>query len=281
MDGDVPSHITPYYKVVRTLGTGSFGKVIEGVDVRTGKRVAIKLEDKSAEFPQLLYEARIMEKLGSYKGFPELYWFSTFHDWNILVMPLLGKSLEEERVTAGGSLPLDTVMEAGRQGLDRLRVLHEFGWSYRDIKPENFMWHTEHGKRVLYIIDFGLCKRMIYPGTSSHIAHRTGKTLTGTPRYASLRAHEGREQSRRDDLESFMYMLVYLIRGVLPWQRIKITHGALSDNNYGRIAEVKRSVAEEVLCEGLPKCFLKTLMHAKSLSFEDMPDYHYLGKLWS
>lgn len=279
----LPPSIATYYNVVRVLGTGSFGQVVEAADSRTGVRVAIKLEERDAKYPQLLYEARILEQLGRRQGFPELYWFNTYLDWNVLVMPLLGKSLEADRVQRGGTLPMDVIMDVAQQGFDRLRLLHKCGWAYRDVKPENFVWHVERGKRVLYLIDFGLCKRVIYPGTSDHIPKKTGKTLTGTPRYASIRSHTGLEQSRRDDLESFVYMLVYLAKGELPWQRLpKKVHGAaLSDDNFKRIGDCKVATPMSALCDGLPACFLETLTYARECRFEDLPDYEYIDTVWS
>jgi serine/threonine protein kinase len=277
----LPDTIAQFYKVLEPLGSGSFGQVVKAVDTRTGVKVAIKMERKDADFPQLLYEARIMEQLGHFPGMPELYWFHGYKQWNVLVMPLLGRSLEDDRKAQGGSLPMTTIQVIAQQGLDRLRLLHEIGWAYRDIKPENFMWSRQRKTQFLFLIDFGLCKRVIYPGTSSHISYRTGKTLTGTPRYASLRAHAGEEQSRRDDLESFLYMLVYLARGVLPWQKLPAPKRQLSsEENCQRIGECKRSISPAELCTGLPACFEKTLKYARACSFEDLPDYNMLDILW-
>lgn len=275
---DIPPVIATHYAVVRTLGTGSFGRVLEVMDTRTGAKAALKLEDKRAEFPQLLYEARILEELGHVHGFPELYWFNTFQEWNVLVMPLLGQTLEASRLAGRDSvLPWADVADVARQGLDRLRTLHRFGWAYRDIKPENFVWHRERGHNVLYLIDFGLSKRVIYPGTSDHIAHKSGKTMAGTPRYASICAHNGEEQSRRDDLESFAYMLVFLAKGQLPWQRLPASK---DDSNFSRIGACKRATPLMDLCAGLPSCLARTLAHARECAFAAIPDYEYLDSLW-
>ena len=274
---DVPRVIASHYSVVRPLGTGSFGQVLEAVDTRTGAPVAIKLEDRRAEFPQLLYEARILEELGHVHGFPELYWFNTYQEWNVLVMPLLGKSLEADRLARGGCLSWSLVETVAQQGLDRLRTLHRNGWAYRDIKPENFVWNVERGRQVLYLIDFGLSKRVIYPGTSDHIGCRRGRTLAGTPRYASIRAHAGEEQARRDDVESFAYMLIFLAKGELPWQRLAL---ASDDPNFSRIGACKRTTAVEDLCAGLPPCLSRMLTYARECPFAAMPDYEYLDSLW-
>jgi serine/threonine protein kinase len=264
-----------FFKINKLLGKGSFGNVYNAKDTRTGAGVAIKTELKNSKFPQLLYEAKILEQFAGVPGFPDVYWFHEHASWNVLVMKLLKISLEEDRLQAGGRLSLDNVKNIAVQGLGRLKQLHKRGWAYRDIKPDNFMWH----KSRLYIIDFGLCKQMYY-SNGAHIPRRTGKTLTGTPRYASIRAHEGEEQSRRDDVESFVYMLIYLVNGILPWQKLPPPLASTRDK-YKHIAACKRAIPPNTLCANLPHAFKQTLAYAKELAFEAMPDYDFLENLWS
>lgn len=262
--------VAAYFHVTRTLGTGSFGKVVEAMDTRTRAYVAIKLEAKDAEFPQLVYEKRVMDELGHCRGFPACIWFGYDDVYNILIMERLNTSLEQLRTREGGNLPLDFLQHVGQQGLDRLHTFHTAGFAHRDIKPENFMM----SKKILYLIDFGLCKRVLNPQTGAHIAHRGGKTLAGTPRYASIHAHQGHEQSRKDDLESFMYMMVFLAKGSLPWQK---SLGVQFED----IGMCKERTDVDKLCSGLPACYRQTLLHARGLLFEDCPDYVYIKALWS
>ena len=266
LNGDV---IAAYFRVTKTLGSGSFGRVVEAVDVRTGAYVAIKLEAKDAEFPQLVYEKRVMDELGHCKGFPACIWFGYDDVYNMLIMERLNTSLEQLRVREGGRLPLDYLQHVGQQGLDRLHTFHAAGFAHRDIKPENFMM----SKRILFLIDFGLCKRVLSPETGVHIAHRGGKTLAGTPRYASVCAHEGHEQSRRDDLESFIYMMVFLAKGSLPWQK---NLGVKFED----IEACKVRTEPADLCAGLPACYRLTLEHARGLAFDQCPNYTLVKTLW-
>ena len=129
---------------------------------------------------------------------------------------------------------------------------------------------------TIYALDFGLSKRYKNPKTGEHIPYRDHKSLTGTARYASLNAHMGIEQSRRDDLESIGYVLMYFLRGNLPWQGMM---GANSKNKYARITEKKSTIASEELCKGYPNEFLQYFQYVKLLKFEDKPDYSYLRKL--
>lgn len=297
--------IASFFRVERELGAGTFGAVFEAVDVRTSGKVAIKLEPVDAKYPQLVYEARIMQELGACTGIPRLYWFGQDAQHNVLIMQKLAYSVEALRVhlasaapgpgdaVAGAqhrnddnddpkqALPLPWVLFIARQALQRLHDIHVRGFVHRDIKPDNWMVGQDATKApLLYLIDFGLTKRVVDPTSQRHIPHRTGKSLTGTPRYASLHAHDGEEQSRRDDLEALGYMLVFLAKGALPWQGLGRRHGPGSRAHYRAIAERKRSTDLAALCDGLPSAFAETIAYARRLRFADMPDYGYLEGVW-
>ena len=106
---------------------------------------------------------------------------------------------------------------------------------------------------------------------------RKGKSLTGTARYASINAHLGIEQSRRDDMESLGYVLMYFNRGSLPWQGLK---AATKKQKYEKISEKKMSTPVEVLCKGFPAEFAMYLNYCRGLRFEEEPDYMYLRQLF-
>ena len=101
--------------------------------------------------------------------------------------------------------------------VQRLEYLHNNHFIHRDMKPDNFLVGVGKKEYMLYIIDFGLAKRYRDPKTGEHIPYRDNKSLTGTARYASVNTHLGIEQSRRDDLESICYILIYFLKGTLPW----------------------------------------------------------------
>ena len=158
-----------------------------------------------------------------------------------------------------------------------LKSIHSKGFIHRDIKPDNFCLGILEPTRV-YLIDYGLAKRYIDPLTNNHIPLRDGKSLIGTPRYASINALKGIEQSRKDDLEGLGYVFVYLSRGSLPWQ------GICADSKLERqskILQFKESISEEQLCEGLPYEFVTYFKYVKRMDFKDSPDYDYLLQLFS
>ena len=151
--------------------------------------------------------------------FVKSYGYSSKH--NILVMELLGKSLETLFLENNSKFSLKTVCMLAEQMLSRLEYIHKKCYIHRDIKPENFMTGRKEYKDVLYLIDFGLSKKYKNPKTGEHIKYFNNHRLNGTARFASIHALEGYELSRRDDLESLCYVLVYLLKGSLPWMKLK------------------------------------------------------------
>jgi casein kinase 1 len=123
---------------------------------------------------------------------------------------------------SGKKLSISTTLNIGVQIITRLEQIHRKGFVHRDIKANNFMIGRGEHSKIVYIIDFGLAKRYKDLRTGQHIPIKGGKSLVGTARYASIASHEGFEQCRRDDLESLGYLLLYFLRGKLPWQGIQI-----------------------------------------------------------
>ena len=130
------------------------------------------------------------------------------------------------------------------QMIGRVEHVHSRSFIHRDMKPENFVMGIGKYCNKLYIIDFGLAKRYRDTRTKVHIPYREDKNLTGTARYASVNAHLGIEQSRRDDLESLGYVIMYFMRGSLPWQGLK---AATKKQKYERISQKKLDTSVEVL----------------------------------
>ncbi|TKY51917.1 Casein kinase I isoform delta [Spatholobus suberectus] len=129
----------------------------------------------------------------------------------------------------------------------------------------------------VYVIDYGLAKKYQDLQTHKHIPYRENKNLTGTARYASVNTHLGVEQSRRDDLESLGYVLMYFLRGSLPWQGLK---AGTKKQKYDKISEKKMLTPIEVLCKSYPLEFTSYFHYCRSLRFEDKPDYSYLKRLF-
>lgn len=194
-----------------------------------------------------------------------------------MVLDLLGPSLEDLFNYCGRRFQLKTVLMLADQLLSRLEYVHTKSFIHRDVKPDNFLIGLGKRQSVIHIIDFGLAKKYRDPRSHQHIPYRENKNLTGTARYASINTHIGIEQSRRDDLESLGYVLMYFIRGSLPWQGLKAN---TKKQKYERIMDRKMSTSTEQLCKGYPTEFRSYFEYCRSLRFEDRPDYAYLKRLF-
>ena len=147
---------------------------------------------------------------------------------------------------------------------------------HRDIKPDNFLVGQGPFENVVFLIDFGLAKRFVDPTTKEHIPYRDDKQLTGTARYASLHAHQGCEQSRRDDLEALGYLWLYFLRGKLPWQGLAPDDDG---NKYEKIAEIKKTIGLKELCRDVPREFYEYFKRIRGMTFDQTPDYAGLSRL--
>ncbi|KAL3517713.1 hypothetical protein ACH5RR_020302 [Cinchona calisaya] len=265
------------FKLGRKIGSGSFGELYLGVNIQNGEEVAIKLEPVKTKHPQLHYESKIYMLLQGGTGVPNLKWFGVEGEYNVMVIDLLGPSLEDLFNYCNRKLSLKTVLMLADQLINRVEYMHSRGFLHRDIKPDNFLMGLGRKANQVFIIDYGLAKKYRDLQTHKHIPYRENKNLTGTARYASVNTHLGIEQGRRDDLESLGYVLMYFLRGSLPWQGLK---AGTKKEKYDKISEKKMLTPIEVLCKSYPLEFISYFHYCRSLRFEDKPDYSYLKKLF-
>ncbi|XP_010532662.1 PREDICTED: casein kinase 1-like protein 10 [Tarenaya hassleriana] len=265
------------FKLGRKIGSGSFGELYLGVNVQTGEEVAVKLESVKTKHPQLHYESKIYMLLQGGTGIPHLKWFGVEGEYNCMVIDLLGPSLEDLFNYCNRKFSLKTVLMLADQLINRVEYMHSRGFLHRDIKPDNFLMGLGRKANQVYVIDYGLAKKYRDLQTHKHIPYRENKNLTGTARYASVNTHLGIEQSRRDDLESLGYVLMYFLRGSLPWQGLK---AGTKKQKYDKISEKKMLTPVEVLCKSFPSEFTSYFHFCRSLRFEDKPDYSYLKRLF-
>ncbi|XP_070579962.1 casein kinase I-like isoform X4 [Ptychodera flava] len=265
------------YRLGRKIGSGSFGDIYLGTNITNGEEVAIKLECVKTKHPQLHIESKFYKMMQGGVGIPTIKWCGAEGDYNVMVMELLGPSLEDLFNFCSRKFSLKTVLLLADQLISRIEYIHSKNFIHRDVKPDNFLMGLGKKGNLVYIIDFGLAKKYRDARTHQHIPYRENKNLTGTARYASINTHLGIEQSRRDDLESLGYMLMYYNLGSLPWQGLK---AATKRQKYERISEKKMSTPIEVLCKGFPSEFATYLNYTRSLRFDEKPDYSYLRQLF-
>lgn len=266
------------YRIQRKIGSGSFGEIYLATDISTGKEVAVKLERANSRYPQLVYESNIIRILKGANGFPTVFWNGTEGLYNAMVIDLLGPSLEELFIFCNRKFTLKTALMLGEQMLSRTELLHSKHIVHRDLKPDNFLIGLGKRANLLYLIDFGLARRYRDPKNFKHIPKKEGKTLIGTARYASIFTHLGVEQSRRDDLEAIGYILLYFLKGSLPWQGLPATE---RHEKYRKIRDRKINTPIDVVCRGCPSQFIAFITYCRTLEFADQPDYAYLKRLLS
>ncbi|XP_023227492.1 casein kinase I-like [Centruroides sculpturatus] len=266
------------YTLSKKLGKGSFGDIYIGEDRDNGEKVAIKLERNCIGKPSnLLSESKIYNILKKGTGIPDIKCYECNNTrYNALVMELLGPSLGDLFAYCNYRFSLKTVLMLANQMISRLEYVHSKNIIHRDVKPDNFLMGSFNSYDTVYLIDYGLAKQCTFK--PKRLNYGRYRKIVGTARYASINAHRGIEQSRRDDLESLGYVLMYFNRGNLPWQNL---HAVTAIQKCERILEKKISIPIEVLCKHFPEEFAIYLKYCRSLGFEQIPDYTYLRTLFS
>jgi casein kinase I family protein HRR25 len=206
-------------------------------------------------------------------GIPSVKWFGKDDTNYYMVINLLGKSLQNIKDTIG-CFTLHDALKIGIYLINLIQNIHEKGLVHRDIKPENFLFGLDDTSKI-YIIDFGFCKS--YVGNDEHIPMKKTSNLIGSRTYASIHAHNFNELSRRDDLESLCYTLIYLVHGKLDWQLT-----GSYNHEHPKLANLRiRDMKIQMIESSLPIIFINILKYIRTLEFEDKPDYAYLIEMFS
>ena len=272
------------------IGSGSFGQVLYGKHKNTSLEVAVKVISSDTSTDTIRKEINFSKQLQKITGFPTIYYTCVYDKKNIIVESLLGPSLDKLFKYCGRKFPLKTVCLIGKEIVKRLENMHEKGILHRDLKPNNLTWGNFNSSynnisnynsinnisnnldiKTIFLIDFGLSCSFLEGGLSyKHYKIKTNLSFVGTLRYASLNSHKGIRQSRRDDLESMIYILIYFLKGKLPWQDVKAKQ---KEERHKLISELKSKVTIESLCENLPSEFAELLTYVKNLEFDEKPIY--------
>jgi len=266
------------FEILEKIGGGSFGQIFKVKDKATGEILAMKIEKKrDGKQMMVLRENQIMKDFKAEPGFAQTHSYLKNDEFHYLVMTHLGPNLETLKLSKGGNFSLKTVLILGHQIISRIHSFHKQNYLHRDIKPENFVIGAEEDDYNIYLIDFGL-SRSFLSEDGHHIPFKDKKGMVGTARYVSINTHLGYEQSRRDDLESIGYILIYFVKGSLPWQNLPAKN---KEEKYEKILDIKRKTTIEDLCKDLPKKFIDFFYYVRNLAFKATPNYDFLKELFS
>ncbi|KAK1263860.1 Casein kinase I isoform delta-like [Acorus gramineus] len=278
---------SPVYKIERKLGKGGFGQVyvgrrMSGGTERTGPdafEVALKFEHRTSKGCNYgpPYEWQVYSTLNGCYGLPWVHYKGRQGDYYILVMDMLGPSLWDVWNSVGQAMSPNMVACIAVEAISILEKLHMKGFVHGDVKPENFLLGQPGtpDEKKLYLIDLGLASRWKDATSGQHVVYdQRPDIFRGTIRYASVHAHLGRTGSRRDDLESLAYTLIFLIRGRLPWQ------GYQGDNKSFLVCKRKMATSPELLCCFCPPPFKLFLEAVTNMKFDEEPNYSKLISLF-
>ncbi|KAH9475355.1 Casein kinase I isoform epsilon [Psilocybe cubensis] len=304
------------YRLEEEIANGGCGTVFLGVHTVAGKEVAIKLEPattpgstpSSTRNTPLKQESKLYKTLMGGTGIPWIMWSGRQGDYNVMIIDLLGPSLEDLFKRCNRHFSLKTVLLLADQLISRIEFIHTNSIVHRDIKPANFVMGTGKAAHMVNVIDFGLAKRFRDARTSAHIPYKQDDVHgVGTSLFAAINTHLGVESSRRDDLESLAYMLIYFLRGTLPWRKLRAPttppplslpsspsltpSGAAAlqnqhQNTYNPVSATwdlirdAKIAHEPTLTAGLPPEFDVLYRYARGLEFDDLPDYEGLRALF-
>lgn len=265
------------YVIRKHLGGGSFGDVYEAEDNQTHQIIALKFETNEAS-PQLPNEYKMYKQLEGMDGIPKVYGLYDYGKSRILAMDQMGPSLESLFRRCRRKFSMKTILMMTDQVFRIIEWVHNCGIVHRDIKPQNFLVGRGALHNKIFLIDYGVSTMYIDPRTREHMMYTPHNGLVGTAYYVSINTHLGEQQSRRDDVESIMYMLIRFIIGTLPWQGAKIK-SVEERNEY--ITQKKIQVSLDALCEGAPSEFKTVLSEIRKLRFDDAPKYAYYRHLFN
>ncbi|KAF8964368.1 kinase-like domain-containing protein [Flammula alnicola] len=263
---------------VKRIGAGGFGVIDEGVGPN-GESVAIKKELASDKVtrPNLEHEYHVYKALAGHECIPDVKAYGRQRRHNVMVMDLLGPSLGDRFRHCAHRFSLRTTARLALGMLDAIEYIHSRGFIHRDVKPENFLLGLGTKSHVVHPVDFGLARRWRHSTTGAHVSSSTAEGgspgVIGTLPFASIHAHLGQAQTRRDDLQALAYTILLFARGSLPWGHIR---GGTRKHRARRILEKKRSWTAARLCQDLPHELEAFCSYCFGLEIGEEPEYHLL-----
>lgn len=257
------------WKVGGRVGSGGFGNVYNTTHVRHGTEAIVKISHRPKWNFQFETEANILRRLAKRNepGFPKVHDHVYIDNCRALIMQKVGEPLCDDFRNQGDAYTMPMVVKIGTALLSRLYQLHKIGYIHRDIRPDNVLFGPVSDRRKVYLVDFGISQRYLDRNDKNHISPGTDPEPVGDVYFAALAFHQGRIHSRKDDMESLMYLIAFLFRGTLPW---------LGEETRDAIMKKKSRFTSSKLYKTMPKGYREMWERICSMGFTEKPPYVWL-----
>ena len=266
------------YQITKTIDKRNNLQVYEGKNISSGELLLIRFEQKSDKKKKGILETELhfLNQLKS-PGFPEIKKIGYFENNIVSIQALLGQSLSQLFNKYYGNFKIKDITMIAIQILERIKFIHSQNILYCDINPNNFSIGIGRFQNIIYMTNFNYAKKYTKKDNLEHIKFNKSNNSIGNYIFSSINALRGVELSRRDDLESLGYMLIYFLKGELPWENIKCSD---KTEKKRKIYQIKKNYDLSKLCDEIPEEFKLYLNYVKSLKISEEPDYNYCFSLF-
>ena len=266
------------YEIIKNIEKNNNLRIYKGKNIISGELILIKIEQKEEKKKKgiLEIESYYFNYLKS-PGIPIIKKIGYYDNYIISIQPLLGETLSQLFNKYYGIFKIKDITMIAIQILERIKFIHSKNIIYCDVNPNNFAIGLGRFQNNIYMTNFNLAKRYKNKNTLEHIKYNLSNKVIGDYIFSSINSLRGVELSRRDDLESFGYMLIYFLKGSLPWEHIR---GLNKEEKMRKIYQFRKSYDLSDLCQGVPEEFKLFLNYVKTLTFMEEPDYNYCFSLF-
>lgn len=255
------------YKIIKLVHQGQDSQVYKALDTSTSGKVAIKIE-LSDDHTLILHEIQVLTDLYNMVGFPRILSRGSYKGKHYIILNYLGKSLHLKFSQLKSKFSLGCVLRIAEELLYRIESLHNAGYLHQDLNPENIATGYGLNWQSLFLIGYGLATKYL-DSNNSHVQCDRGTSSMKNIIFSSVNTMNRTSYSRRDDIESIGYLLIYFNTGTLPW---------LSSKRIGepQIKNLKELMINESNIKNCPVEFLNVIKYARCLEYEQTPDYGML-----
>ncbi|KAK9906526.1 hypothetical protein WJX75_003368 [Coccomyxa subellipsoidea] len=281
------------WAVVKRIGDGGFAEVYEVTDTfKDDEKFAVKIDKqdkrKDVRSGTVKAEVKVLRQLQSCPPVCRLVpeGEGTHEGRSYMIMELLGVNLAQfQHSRPQGRIQPDALKSIALETLAALEGVHQAGYIHRDVKPANFAQTQGSAASTTggdwRIIDFGIARRFVDDAGRPLPKREDFGEFRGSTTYASIHAHLKQDLGRRDDLWSWLYIVVEMHEGNLPWRAASGDASAGSEHSPKETAmRMKQQALDDphvLSATGkLPEALVAISSYLRSTCFVDEPDYELL-----